>query len=77
MSRLHPVFNVVKLSLAPPDPIPGQWMTLLGDALLHPMFPPIIPPIILCHLCTSLLIVASPRWSALATLIAESDGHMT
>ena len=23
MSRLHPVFNVVKLSLAPPDPIPG------------------------------------------------------
>jgi len=24
MSRLHPVFNVVKLSLAPPDPIPGQ-----------------------------------------------------
>jgi len=25
MSRLHPVFNVVKLSLAPPDPIPGRW----------------------------------------------------
>jgi len=24
MSRLHPVFNVVKLSLAPPDPIPGR-----------------------------------------------------
>jgi len=23
MSRLHPIFNVVKLSLAPPDPIPG------------------------------------------------------
>jgi len=23
MSHLHPVFNVVKLSLAPPDPIPG------------------------------------------------------
>jgi len=23
MGRLHPVFNVVKLSLAPPDPIPG------------------------------------------------------
>jgi len=23
MSRLHPVFNVVKLLLAPPDPIPG------------------------------------------------------
>jgi len=28
MSRLHPVFNVVKLSLAPPDPIPGQWTSL-------------------------------------------------
>jgi len=27
MSRLHPVFNVVKLSLAPPDPIPGRWMS--------------------------------------------------
>jgi len=27
MSRLHPVFNVVKLSLAPPDPIPGQRMS--------------------------------------------------
>jgi len=25
MSRLHPVFNMVKLSLAPPDPIPGRW----------------------------------------------------
>jgi len=24
MSRLHPVFNVVKLLLAPPDPIPDQ-----------------------------------------------------
>jgi len=24
MGRLHPVFNVVKLSLAPPDPIPGR-----------------------------------------------------
>src|SRR5271168_2577426 len=24
MSRLHPVFNVVKLLLAPPDPIPGR-----------------------------------------------------
>jgi len=23
MGRLHPIFNVVKLSLAPPDPIPG------------------------------------------------------
>jgi len=25
MNRLHPIFNVVKLSLAPLDPIPGQW----------------------------------------------------
>jgi len=25
MSRLHPIFNVVKLSLAPLDPIPGRW----------------------------------------------------
>jgi len=24
MGRLHPIFNVVKLSLAPPDPIPGR-----------------------------------------------------
>ena len=24
MSRLHPVFNVIKLTLAPEDPIPGQ-----------------------------------------------------
>jgi len=25
MGRLHPVINVVKLSLAPADPIPGRW----------------------------------------------------
>jgi hypothetical protein len=24
MKRLHPVFNMVKLTLAPPDPIPGR-----------------------------------------------------
>jgi len=24
MSQLHPIFNVVKLSLAPPDPIPSD-----------------------------------------------------
>jgi len=35
MGRLHPVFNVVKLSLAPPDPIPGWWMT-------PPPFPEIV-----------------------------------
>ena len=44
-------------------------VSLLGDALLHPMF----PPITLRHLCTSLLIVPSSRQSALV----ESDGHMT
>ena len=32
MRRLHPVFNVVKLTAAPPDPIPGR----------HPQPPP--PP---------------------------------
>ena len=35
MSRLHPVFNVVKLSLAPPDPIPGRRTT-------PPPFPDIV-----------------------------------
>jgi len=35
MGRLHPVFNVVKLSLAPPDPIPGRWTSL-------PPFPEIV-----------------------------------
>jgi len=35
MGRLHPVFNVVKLSLAPPDPIPGRWTT-------PPPFPEIV-----------------------------------
>jgi len=35
MGRLHPVFNVVKLSLAPLDPIPGRQMTL-------PPFPEIV-----------------------------------
>jgi len=28
MDRLHPVFNVVKLSLAPLDPIPGHRTSL-------------------------------------------------
>ena len=37
----------------------GGWM--LGDAPLCPMF----PPIFLCHLYTSLFIVASSRWSTL------------
>jgi len=51
----------------------GEVWYLLGDAPLRPMF----PPISLCHLCTFLLIVASPRWSSLAAPIAESDGHVT
>jgi len=28
MGRLHPVFNVVKLSSAPPDPFLGRWTSL-------------------------------------------------
>jgi len=46
---------------------------VLGDALLRPMF----PLIILCHLCTSLLIVTSSRQSALVAPVAESNRHMT
>ena len=34
MSRLHPVFNVVKLTPAPDDPIPRRRLQLLGDALM-------------------------------------------
>jgi len=45
---------------------------LLGDAPLRPMF----PPIFLHHLCIFLLIVTSPRQSALVAPIAESDGHV-
>jgi len=45
---------------------------MLGDAPLRPTF----PPIFLCHLCIFLLIVASPRRSALAVPIPESDGHV-
>jgi len=46
---------------------------LLGDAPRPPMF----HPIFLCHLCIFLLIVASPRRSALAAPILESDDHVT
>jgi len=167
MSRLHPVFNVVKLSLAPPDPIPGRqtslpplpeivdgkeesvveeildsWMVnrklrylvkwegfgvehnswepwdnvhvpeLVADFYQrHPgtarhicmvdfrSIPfrsvsgrhcleggvdvrgaphhPTSPLIFLRHLCIFLLIVASPRRSALAAPIPESDDHVT
>ena len=28
MRRLHPVFNIVKLTAAPDDPIPGRHLTL-------------------------------------------------
>jgi len=45
---------------------------LLGYAPLRLMF----PPIFLCHLCIFLLIVASPRQSALAAPIPESDDHV-
>jgi len=46
---------------------------MLGDALLHPTF----PLIMLCHLCTSLLIVTNSRRSTLTALIVESNGHVT
>jgi len=45
---------------------------LLGDAPHRPMS----PPIFLRHLCIFLLIVASPRRSALAAPILESDDHV-
>ena len=46
------------------------WM--LGDAPCPPMF----PPIFLRHLCIFLLIVTSPRRSALVAPIPESDDHV-
>jgi len=46
---------------------------LLGDTPHCPMS----PPIFLHHLCIFLLIVASPRQSALAAPIPESDDHVT
>ena len=46
---------------------------MLGDAPRPPMF----PLIFLRHLCIFLLIVASPRRSALAAPIPESDDHVT
>ena len=45
---------------------------MLGDAPHRPMS----PPIFLRHLCIFLLIVASPRQSALAAPIPESDDHV-
>jgi len=48
----------------------GGWM--LGDASLCPMF----PSIFLCHLSIFLLIVTSPRRSALTAPIPESDDHV-
>jgi len=45
---------------------------LLGDAPHCPMS----PPIFLHHLCIFLLIVASPRQSALVAPIPESDDHV-
>ena len=53
-------------------PLPTSTM-LLGDAPCPPMF----PPIFLRHLCIFLLIVASPRRSALVAPILESDDHVT
>ena len=50
-----------------------QYPSMLGDALHRPMS----PLIFLRHLCIFLLIVASPRRSALAAPILESDDHVT
>ena len=58
----------LKEAFSPYD-VPG----VLGDAPLRPMF----PPIFLHHLCILLLIVASPRRSALMAPISESDDHVT
>ena len=67
------LFAVMRLDFQTLDvtALKGGWM--LRDTPLRLMF----PPIFLCHLCTSLLIVASSRQSALAASIAESDGHVT
>jgi len=45
---------------------------MLGDTPHRPMS----PPIFLRHLCIFLLIIASPRQSALAAPIPESDDHV-
>ena len=34
MGHLHPVFPVVKLLTAPPDPIPGRWSSPPPDPVL-------------------------------------------
>ena len=34
MARLHPVFNVTKLTLAPPDPIPGRYVAPQPDPVI-------------------------------------------
>jgi len=67
----------VVMSTGNPYPYPlnpsPRVRVLLGDAPLHPTF----PPIILCQLCTSLLIVANSRRSTLTAPIAGSNGHVT
>jgi len=55
-----------------PDPRMLDEALLLGDAPLRPTF----PLIFLCHLCIFLLIIASPRQSALVAPIPESDDHV-
>jgi len=50
----------------------SEFQMVLGDTPLHPTF----PPIFLCHLYTSLLIVTNSRRSTLTALISESDGHV-
>jgi len=50
----------------------GVCVTVLGNAPHCPTS----PPIFLRHLCIFLLIIASPRRSALVAPIPESDDHM-
>ena len=50
----------------------GTWAMVLGDAPHRPTS----PPIFLRHLCIFLLIIASPRQSALTAPILESDDHV-
>jgi len=61
------------ISIHPRKNLMMRGKEVLGDAPHRPMS----PPIFLRHLCIFLLIIASPRQSALAAPILESDDHVT
>jgi len=65
--------NVLPLEIGKASYLRIVSLDVLGDAPLCPTS----PPIFLCHLCIFLLIVASPRRSALVAPIPEFDDHMT